>query len=149
MSEACHVRRTQPEDIPKLIALQKRVYPEIPPWTRVKLEKQLEVFPQGQLTAECDGEVVGCASSLIVAWDDWAETHTWREITAAGTFHNHNPDGRFRRDATDVAPDKLVEHDIADDEDAGAAGGGEEFRYPGCSQTLRAHLKDGLGAGEE
>jgi GNAT superfamily N-acetyltransferase len=94
MSEACHVRRTQPEDIPKLIALQKRVYPEIPPWTRVKLEKQLEVFPQGQLTAECDGEVVGCASSLIVAWDDWAETHTWREITAAGTFHNHNPDGR-------------------------------------------------------
>lgn len=30
----------------------------------------------------------------MVAWDDWAEEHNWHEITSAGTFDNHNPDGR-------------------------------------------------------
>ncbi len=88
------VRHTQPEDIPKLIELQQRVYPSIPPWTRAKLSNQLDVFPAGQLTAECDGEVVGCASSLVVLWDDWADAHSWKEITAAGTFDNHDPEGR-------------------------------------------------------
>lgn len=90
----CIVRHTRAEDIPELIRLQQRVYPDIPPWTRAKLSHQLDVFPQGQVTAECGGRVVGCASSLVVLWDDWAEAHTWKEITAAGTFRNHNPEGR-------------------------------------------------------
>lgn len=90
----CIVRHTKKEDIPKLIELQRRVYPSIPPWTRAKLANQLEIFPAGQLTAECNGEVVGCASSLVVLWDDWADAHSWKEITAAGTFENHDPEGR-------------------------------------------------------
>ena len=27
-------------------------------------------------------------------WDDWADSHTWREITSSGTFSEHNPEGR-------------------------------------------------------
>lgn len=88
------VRNTRVEDIPALIALQARVYPTIPPWSQRKLREQLEVFPQGQIVVETDDGIVGCASSLIVLWDDWAESHTWREITGAGTFDQHNPDGR-------------------------------------------------------
>ena len=88
------VRNTRVEDIPALIALQARVYPTIPPWSQRKLREQLEVFPQGQIVVETDDGVAGCASSLIVLWDDWAESHTWREITGAGTFDQHNPDGR-------------------------------------------------------
>lgn len=88
------VRQTRPEDIPALIELQARVYPSIPPWNRRKLREQLEVFPQGQVVAETDDGVVGCASSMIVMWDDWAESHSWKEITGAGTFENHNPEGR-------------------------------------------------------
>ena len=88
------VRNTRVEDIPALIALQARVYPTIPPWSQRKLREQLDVFPQGQIVVETDDGVAGCASSLIVLWDDWAESHTWREITGAGTFDQHNPDGR-------------------------------------------------------
>jgi GNAT superfamily N-acetyltransferase len=88
------VRRTQAQDIPELIALQARVYPSIPPWSQRKLREQLEVFPQGQIVAENEDGLVGCASSLIVLWDDWAESHSWKEITGSGTFDNHNPDGR-------------------------------------------------------
>ena len=87
------VRHTRLEDVPALIALQRRVYPDIPPWDPDKLRRQIEVFPQGQFMAELDGEVVGCASSLVVMWDEWSEDHSWDDITSAGTFTNHEPRG--------------------------------------------------------
>lgn len=88
------VRHTRLDDIPALIELQRRVYPYIPPFTERKFRNQLEVFPQGQVVVEVSGQLAGCASSLIVSWDEWAGLHTWKEITASGTFDNHNPDGR-------------------------------------------------------
>lgn len=87
-------RRTRVDDIPELIALQSRVYPKIPPWSERKLREQLLAFPQGQIVAEKDGSLVGCASSLIVLWDDWSDPHSWKEITSSGTFDNHNPEGK-------------------------------------------------------
>lgn len=87
-----HLRRN---DIPALIALQRRAYPpQMPPWARSSFEQQLDTFPQGQIVAELGGQLVGCASSLVVLWDDWCEAHTWKEITAGGSFDNHNPQGR-------------------------------------------------------
>jgi hypothetical protein len=68
------VRRTCVTDIPLLIDLQKQIYPDIPPWSQGKLRDQLEAFPRGQLIAESPEGVLGCASSIIVAWDDWAES---------------------------------------------------------------------------
>jgi len=88
------VRQTSAEDIPLLIALQKQIYPDIPAWSEGKLREQLDVFPRGQLVAEGPEGLLGCASSIIVAWDDWAEPHSWKEITSSGTFENHNPLGR-------------------------------------------------------
>lgn len=88
------IRATRADDIPDLIALQSRVYPYIRPWIEAKFRHQLEVFPQGQLVVEVDGRLMGCASSLVVDWDEWMGAHTWKEITTAGTFDNHNPAGR-------------------------------------------------------
>jgi len=88
------LRHTRQEDIPALIELQRRVYPAMPSWSRRDLRRQLELFPQGQLVVEHDGALAGCASSLVVLWDDWMGEHTWREITASGTFDSHNPEGR-------------------------------------------------------
>ena len=82
------------DDIPALIALQRRVYPTIPPWTQAKLEQQLTVFSQGQIVARAGGDVIGYAGSLIVSWDQWADAHTWKEITASGSFQTHDPRGR-------------------------------------------------------
>ena len=92
--QSIRIRNTQPSDLPELIALQTRVYPDIPPWSLSKLQKQLAIFPQGQIVAESENGLVGSASSLIVLWDDWSESHDWNEITGAGTFDNHNPFGK-------------------------------------------------------
>lgn len=89
------IRHTREGDIPELIRLQRHSYPpDMPPWSRTKFRQQIDIFPQGQLVAELDGRLVGCASSLIVLWDDWFDAHTWKDITAAGSFDNHNPDGK-------------------------------------------------------
>lgn len=93
-SKGLSVRHTRREDIPPLIALQRQIYPGIPPWSATKFEQQIEMFPQGQVTAEIDGEIVGCASGLILSWDDWPVDHNWKEITASGSFNTHNPEGR-------------------------------------------------------
>lgn len=87
------VRPTTKPDINALLKLQADVYPTITPWRRDHLVHQLEVFPEGQLVAVMNGHIVGCASSLVILWDEWAEEHTWKEITAAGTFDTHNPAG--------------------------------------------------------
>ena len=87
------VRPTAPTDIDTLLRLQAHVYPTIAPWRRDQLAHQLQLFPEGQLVAVLDERIVGCASSLVIAWDEWADEHTWSQITAAGTFDTHNPDG--------------------------------------------------------
>ena len=87
------VRATTLPDIDALLKLQAQVYPSIEPWKRDQLAHQLEVFPEGQLVAVLNGRLVGCASSLVVLWDEWADEHTWKEITDSGTFNTHNPSG--------------------------------------------------------
>jgi len=88
-----YVRPTETGDIDALLNLQLEVYPSIPAWTRGQLAHQLEVFPEGQLVAVHDGAIVGCASSLVILWDEWTEEHTWHDVTSSGTFHTHNPNG--------------------------------------------------------
>ncbi len=87
------VRPTTSNDVDNLIKLQTKVYPTISPWRRDHLLHQLQVFPQGQMVAVLNGRLVGCASSLIILWDQWTEEHSWSDVTAAGTFDTHNPAG--------------------------------------------------------
>ncbi len=87
------VRPTSPDDVEPLLALQAHVYPDIPAWKRDSVLHQIERFAPGQMTAVLNGRIVGCASALVIAWDEWSDEHSWSEITAAGTFDTHNPDG--------------------------------------------------------
>jgi GNAT superfamily N-acetyltransferase len=88
------IRNTRPEDARELVQLQARVYPAIEPWTERRVLHQIEVFGQGQVVACFGDRIVGCASSLVVRWDEWEDSHSWSEITANGTFDNHDPAGR-------------------------------------------------------
>lgn len=94
MKTVVSVRNTRVSDIPQIIELQKRTYPGLGGWRREQLEAQLHAFPQGQLVACLEGEVVGTASSLIVKWDDFGALHTWRNATGGGLFTTHDPAGR-------------------------------------------------------
>jgi ribosomal protein S18 acetylase RimI-like enzyme len=75
------VRNTQPEDISKIVNLQKESYPYLAPfgniWRSEELESHLRFFPKGQFVAiEPDGTVVGSASTLIVSLNPEYAEHT-------------------------------------------------------------------------
>jgi GNAT superfamily N-acetyltransferase len=81
------------KDFPAIIALTREVYPDSKPWSETQLASHLEVFPEGQIVAEdvATGEIVGMAASLIVYWDDYDMSSSWRDFTASGMFINHDP----------------------------------------------------------
>jgi len=92
------IRNTLPEDIPKIVKLQKESFPFLARygniWHPYELQSHLRIFPQGQFVAvEPDGTIVGSASTLIVSLDPEYADHTWKEITVDGTFTNHDLHG--------------------------------------------------------
>jgi predicted amidohydrolase/ribosomal protein S18 acetylase RimI-like enzyme len=82
-------------DVPSIVAMQERAYPDQLAWSADELRQHLEIFPEGQLVAiAAHGQIVGSASSLIIDWDDYAESAQWPIITGHGTFNTHNPLGK-------------------------------------------------------
>ncbi|MGA3011710.1 MAG: GNAT family N-acetyltransferase [Terracidiphilus sp.] len=89
------VRQMTPGDIPSVIELQVRAFPGLPPWRPDQLKRHLEVFPEGQLVvSDPAGRIVGSASSLLIDWDDYAESANWSSITGDGSFDTHNSLGK-------------------------------------------------------
>ena len=89
------VRQMTLDDVAAVIELQRRAFPGEPPWRVDQLARHLEVFPEGQLVVSDEtGRVVGSASSLLIDWDDYAESAHWLAITGQGTFDTHNPLGK-------------------------------------------------------
>lgn len=86
------VRNTRVYDFTGIQELCRRVYPDSPVWTNEQLASHLKVFPEGQLVAvdQMTGQIVGMASSLIVNWDEYELSGTWRDFTDKGFFTNHD-----------------------------------------------------------
>lgn len=87
------VRPMTPADFDGIIAVTGDVYPGAPAWTLLQLESHLRIFPEGQFVAERTdtGRIVGMSASLIVFWEDYELTTSWRDFTASGMFTNHDP----------------------------------------------------------
>jgi GNAT superfamily N-acetyltransferase len=88
------VRNAKVEDYAAIRALQRMSHAGVPGWSLKQFESHRNAFPEGQLVAVADGEVVGAASSLVVQWDDYALDHTWRSVTGDGFFTTHDTAGR-------------------------------------------------------
>jgi predicted amidohydrolase/GNAT superfamily N-acetyltransferase len=89
------VRQMTLADVPAVIEQQRRAFPGEPAWRPEQMARHLEVFPKGQLVvADQTGHILGSASSLIIDWDDYAESAQWSAITGHGTFDTHNPLGK-------------------------------------------------------
>src|SRR5207244_7174820 len=93
------IRNIHENDIPKIIALQRKSFSDMATygmiWPYLFLENHLRVFPEGQLCAELDKEkiVVASASSLIIFLKPAYREHTWHEVTGYGMFNNHDYTG--------------------------------------------------------
>lgn len=90
------VRLMTLEDVPAVVNVRRRAFAGMPTATTAeKLANQIAVFPEGQHVAVDEaGRVVASSSTLIVDWDDYAQSANWSDITSHGTFGNHNPLGK-------------------------------------------------------
>jgi predicted amidohydrolase/GNAT superfamily N-acetyltransferase len=83
------------EDIPGVIECSRAAYHDYQSeflMTERHYEMQFKAFPEGQFVAVFQNRIIGYAHALIVNIDDefW---YNIDEITGAGTFSTHNPDG--------------------------------------------------------
>jgi predicted amidohydrolase/GNAT superfamily N-acetyltransferase len=87
------LRQLTLDDFDALIALQKRCFPGMGPWMRAQIESQLQIFPEGQIVLDLDGQIVASSSSLVVDASGHSEWHDWKVITDNGYIRNHDPHG--------------------------------------------------------
>ncbi len=62
-------------------------------WKEESLKKLIQKFPDGQIVIVRDGQVVGCALSIIVNYEMFGDDHTYRDITGNFSFETHDPKG--------------------------------------------------------
>jgi predicted amidohydrolase/ribosomal protein S18 acetylase RimI-like enzyme len=62
-------------------------------WKEAQIKSLIEKFPEGQVVIKINGELAGCALSIILEYDDFDDQHTYKEITGAFTFDTHKQDG--------------------------------------------------------
>ena len=87
------IRQMKIEDIDSILAIQQLCFPGMEPWERRQLHSHIAIFPEGQLVAELDGEVIGSCSCLRINFDEYDELHTWNDVTNDGFITNHDPNG--------------------------------------------------------
>jgi predicted amidohydrolase len=87
------VRPLRKTDLKAVQDIQKRSFPMIEPWTKDQLESQIQIFPEGQIGVEIDGQLVATSSALIVDEEDFGAYHTFDEVSDKGFIRNHDPEG--------------------------------------------------------
>ena len=62
-------------------------------WKEHHIKSLIEKFPDGQVVIKINGELAGCALSIIIDSDKLDENHTYRDITKNYTFDTHTAEG--------------------------------------------------------
>ena len=62
-------------------------------WKEKHIQSLIDKFPKGQVVIKVNGELAGCALSIIVDYVKFDEHHTYKDITGNYTFDTHNDDG--------------------------------------------------------
>jgi len=87
------VRTALTADVPEILALAERIYPDEPPYTARQIRSQITTFPEGQFIVTYEGEVVGYAATFFAAEAQALAPHSWASITGGGFASNHSSDG--------------------------------------------------------
>ena len=84
-----------PDQYEALREMMAASYPSMPQaiWRRDQIKTLTEIFPEGQLAVFANGELVGCALSIITHEDAVLGNSTYREVTGNYSFSTHDPGG--------------------------------------------------------
>lgn len=82
-------------DYQELKAAMIKAYTSMPNsfWKEAQIKALIDLFPDGQVVIIIDGELAGCALSIIVDYNQFEEHHTYREITGNYSFDTHSIEG--------------------------------------------------------
>lgn len=62
-------------------------------WKRDHIKTLINKFPEGQVVVKVNGEIAGCALSIIVDYDQFEDGHTYKEVTGDYSFRTHTSKG--------------------------------------------------------
>lgn len=62
-------------------------------WEKYQIQSLIDKFKEGQIVIKVNGQLAGCALSIIVDYDKFSDNHTYEEITANYTFNSHSDQG--------------------------------------------------------
>jgi len=82
-------------DYQELKEAMQQAYQSMPEsyWSLEQIKILIEKFREGQVVIKINGELAGCALSIIVDYNKFTDSHTYKEITGNYTFHTHNDNG--------------------------------------------------------
>lgn len=83
------------EDYQELKDAMIQAYASMPDmyWREEQIKKLIEIFPEGQVVVKVNGLIAGCALSIIVDYDQFEDSHSYKLITGNYTFSTHTSDG--------------------------------------------------------
>lgn len=62
-------------------------------WKEDQIESLINKFPEGQIVIKVNNQIAGCALSLILDYDQFDNSHTYKDITGNYTFSTHTNTG--------------------------------------------------------
>jgi ribosomal protein S18 acetylase RimI-like enzyme len=91
------IRNYSRDDFQSLIQIQREAFPPPFPeellWNEQQLSNHVDLFPEGALLVEVEGDIAGSVTGLRVSLSDEEMHHRWEDITDAGYIRNHDPNG--------------------------------------------------------
>jgi len=87
------VRTLKLTDYDAVVKLQLKCFPGMSPWKKEEFESQTSIFPEGQICVEFDDDIVASSSSLIIRYQDYADSENYEDISHNGTIKNHDQYG--------------------------------------------------------
>jgi predicted amidohydrolase/ribosomal protein S18 acetylase RimI-like enzyme len=91
------LRNATLKDIPRILALTKKVYPNWAPYPTDTLQGQITNFSDGCFVVEDENEnqILGYSASILLKEKRVLKSHTWNEITGGGFGTTHNAKGDY------------------------------------------------------
>ena len=79
-------------DFKDLKGVMESTYKDLPDayWTEQEIKTLLKKFPEGQVIIKVNGQMAGCALSIIVDYDRFNGNHTYKQVTGNYTFNTHD-----------------------------------------------------------
>ncbi|RJS95063.1 carbon-nitrogen hydrolase family protein [Salinisphaera sp. Q1T1-3] len=89
------VRTARLSDIPAINRIVQRTYPRMDDYSFDELRGQINNFPDGQLVAVYEDEVVGYCATICLPENQVMRRHSWAQISGNGYGSTHDIDGDY------------------------------------------------------